>query len=81
MRGRAWYFGAIGLELTIFAARRERYRLVDYLAGVMDSLDGSAGQSFTFLPIVFEDDCQVVDGKSTFKLARRHGYRLVVNFL
>ncbi len=32
----------------------------EYLGGVLDTLDGSSGVTFTYLPIVFEDDSQVV---------------------
>jgi len=33
--------------------------LVDYVGGIEDTLDGSHGFTFTYLPIVFQDDCQV----------------------
>jgi hypothetical protein len=62
MAGRAWVFGAVKLRLTIFGPDAERRRpIFDHLAGVSDTLDGSTGQTFTYLPIVFEDDCQIVD--------------------
>ena len=32
-----------------------------YLSGVMDTIGGSHGPSFIYLPIVYLDDCQVVD--------------------
>jgi hypothetical protein len=34
-----------------------------YMGGVMDTLDSSSGTTFTYLPIVFEDDCQVVQSE------------------
>ena len=67
MNRRAWSFGPIKLDLTIHApAMHPNRRLVDYMGGVMDTLDGSSGSTFTYLPIVFEDDCQVCDGANRF---------------
>ena len=61
MAGRAPYRGAIRLDLAMHAPDFERKQaFVDYSGGIMDSLDGSHGTGFTYLPIVYEDDCQVV---------------------
>ena len=60
MGGRAWYFGSVGLDLTIFGTRNlSRWSLIDYLGGVMDTLGGSSGATFTYLPVIYQDDCQV----------------------
>ncbi|TGN84203.1 hypothetical protein EOW77_0022355 [Bradyrhizobium yuanmingense] len=61
MAGRAWVFGPVALKITLFGpSSNDGPSLVDYLGGVMDTLDGSSGPTFTYLPIIFEDDCQVV---------------------
>ncbi|HZR73734.1 hypothetical protein [Bradyrhizobium sp.] len=60
MAGRAWVFGPVAVNITLFGPSNDGSSMVDYLGGVMDTLDGSSGPTFTYLPIVFEDDCQVV---------------------
>jgi len=60
MGGRAAYRGSVGLALHMNAPGYEKNKiLLDYVAGVMDSLDGSHGAEFTYLPVVYEDDCKV----------------------
>jgi hypothetical protein len=82
MRGRAWYFGPIGLDLIIYAPRlHEGCSVRDYASGIMDTLDGSCGSTFTYLPMVYQDDCQVVDGESRFVTAEEERYRLEIRFL
>jgi hypothetical protein len=82
MAGRAWYFEAIGLDLTIYAPRlHDGCSILDYMSGVEDTLDGSCGPTFTYLPIVYQDDCQVVQSSSLFEQAEDEKYRLVVHFL
>jgi hypothetical protein len=67
MAGRTWSHDAIGLDLDVHAPTLEPgHALVDYLGGVMDTLDGSHGAHFTYLPIVYNDDCQVCDSASRF---------------
>jgi hypothetical protein len=60
MAGRAWVFGPVAVNITLLGRSNDGASLVDYMAGVMDTLDGGSGPTFTYLPIVFEDDCQVV---------------------
>jgi hypothetical protein len=82
MAGKAWTFGPVGLDLTICAPQlAPGYTLVDYLGGVMDTLDGSSGYTFTFLPIVYEDDCQVVISNTRFVQSESVHYTLRVTFL
>ena len=58
---------AVGLDLDVHAPNLEPGRaLVDYVGGVMDTLDWSHGTHFTYLPIVYNDDCQVCDASSGF---------------
>ena len=81
MAGRAWYFGPVGLYLTIFGpSSLDRWSLNDYLGGIMDTLDGSSGQTFTYLPIVFEDDCQVCACQARWIESSESSYRLEVTF-
>ena len=82
MAGRAPYRGAIGLDLDMHAPEFEKNRtLTDYMGGVMDTLDGSHGVEFTYLPIVYEDDCQVASGRNQFHPSENEFYKLTIRFL
>jgi len=82
MGGRAWYFGPIGLDLTIHAPKLHPNRsLNDYMGGVMDTLDGSSGFTFTYLPIVYEDDCQVWTGRNKFVESQDEYYEIQIEFM
>jgi len=82
MAGRKWSDGAIALRLTLFAPSFDKGRtLPDYLAGVLDTLDGSHGFTFTYLPIVFRDDCQVCRIESLFMPKPTTEYILEIEFL
>lgn len=82
MAGRAWYRGPVRLDLTICSRRLHQGRSVlDYMSGVMDTLDGSHGFSFTYLPIVYEDDAQVTDSQCRLQFSDHQHYRLIVEFL
>jgi hypothetical protein len=81
MAGRAWYFGPVGLGLTVFGPNAlNRWALNDYVGGIMDTLDGSSGETYTYLPIVFEDDCQVCDIEARWVRNPKDSYRLRVTF-
>jgi hypothetical protein len=80
MAGRAWSHGAIGLWLELFAPTLDR-ALVDYCGGVMDTLDGSHGPEFTYLPIVYNDDCQVCESRSQFHQSEDTRYVVRIEFL
>ncbi len=80
MRGRAWYRGDVGLHLELRAPEMEAGRsLLDYVGGVMDTLDGSHGPSFTYLPVVYEDDYQAQISYRFVEAASKH-YRLRLEF-
>jgi len=82
MHGRAWYFGPIRLELVIYGTREmDRWKLIEYVGGIMDTLDRSSGRQFTYLPVAYEDDCQVCDASSRFEYADEPRYELKVQFL
>ena len=81
MAGRAWVFAPVELELTVRCPApeaSERHSLTDYLAGVMDTLDGSSGFTFTFLPIIFEDDSQVIASHIQWEEAPQCSYSVSV---
>ena len=60
MNGRAWSHGAISIKLILYAPSFEKGKsLVDYSGGIYDTLDGSSGSTFTYLPIAYNDDCQI----------------------
>ena len=80
MDGRARYSGPVELNVTIFAPTLD-HSLVDYLGGIMDTLDGGHGPSFTYLPVVYQDDCQVVSSKFGFRVAQQPSYTVEIIFL
>jgi len=83
MKGKAWYFGAIRLDIEIFYKLKNEIEvpLVDYVGGIMDTLDGSSGLHFTYLPIVYEDDCQVCSGSSGIRQSGETFYKITIKFL
>ena len=81
MGGRAWVFGRVRIQLTVRSLEnQEEYWLSDYLGGIMDTLDGSSGRSFTFLPIVYEDDCQVRGSDTWWEESSEPSYSLRILF-
>src|SRR5262245_48614793 len=50
MASRAWYEGPVEVFLTVRAASLDQ-TLDDYISGIADTLDGSHGFDFTYLPI------------------------------
>lgn len=82
MAGRARYEGPVELDVRICGPEEARKRsLTDYMGGIMDALDGSHGATFTYLPIVYEDDCQVSDVRAMFRRAAEPSYRVKVVFV
>lgn len=81
MGGRAPYRGPVRLDFVMFGAGFEPNRgLADYMGGIMDTLDGSHGADFTYLPIVYEDDYQVCDSKSEFIKSENEHYQIEISF-
>lgn len=82
MAGRLWSHGAIRLDLEVHAPSMESGRaLVDYVGGVMDTLDGSHGPNFTYLPIAYNDDCQVCECTSSLHTSQDEWYLIRITFL
>lgn len=82
MNGRAPFGGAVGLTLRLHASSLDPgKKLNDYVDGIMDTLDGSHGVEFTYLPVAYEDDCQVAKIQSTLLQGQRDHYELTIAFL
>ena len=79
MDGRAWYEGPIKLELTLHAPKLQE-ALLDYFSGIEDTLDGSHGFTFTYLPVVYQDDCQVCESEMHFQESPNIYYDIRVTF-
>jgi len=80
MDGRECYSGAVGAVLRLYAPQLDR-SIGDYAAGIEDTLDGSHGVHFTYLPIVYQDDCQVCSWHSVFVRTAEMFYELEITFL
>ncbi len=82
MRGRAWYRGPIRLFLRVQGPSLEPHRsLNDYADGVCDTLGGGHGTTFTYLPLVYEDDCQVCSIEARFLEAEQPSFTVCIEFL
>jgi hypothetical protein len=82
MDGRAWYSGPDHLDLEVNCPQNLRTRLIaDYLSGVLDTIDGSHGFTFTYLPVLIEDDCQVDHAHCWYRDSPEVGYSLKCTFL
>jgi hypothetical protein len=79
MAGKRWYTGAVELIFTYHAKDLNR-NLVDYISGIMDTLDGSHGETFTYLPIVYQDDCQICSCIAHFKQDNETWYTVEIIF-
>jgi len=80
MKGRRWYDGPVQLDITLFAPTLQK-NLIDYMGGIMDTLDGSHGATYTYLPVAYQDDCQVVTGQTKFVKSKETKYQLTITFL
>jgi len=82
MEGRAPYRGPIKIDFIMHSDAYDKDKtLIDYVGGIQDSLDGSHGFEFTYLPIVFEDDCQICDIISEFNISKVQYYQITIYFL
>ncbi len=83
MNGRRWYDGQIGLSFTLFVPSEGTTvgKLNEYLRGIMDTLDGSHGLIFTYLPIVYQDDSQIERVSSFCKNSESCSYDVRIDFL
>ena len=83
MDGRAWYFGSIRLSVLLYVPEREEPNIsvFDYVGGIEDTLDGSSGVHFTYLPVVYEDDCQIVDAQYEKQASDRWHFVVNIKFM
>jgi hypothetical protein len=80
MADRRWFHGPVAMTFVLYAPQME-VALVDYVGGVMDTLDGSHGCAFTYLPIVYQDDCQICSSESKFIRSDETKYVIEIVFL
>lgn len=80
MNQRECYSGPIGLYISLYAPKLER-PLIDYLGGIQDTLDGSHGPGFTYLPICYQDDRQVAAAHVRFVESVDESYAIGISFL
>lgn len=81
MAGRKWYEGGVAIDITYRAPSPPGPTQVDYINGVMDTLGGSHGPTFIYLPIVYLDDSQIVSVRSRPEVAPTDGYTVDVEFV
>ncbi len=82
MNGRAWYSGPVAISVTISApSLEEGITIRNYVAGIENALGGSSGSEFTYLPIVFEDDCQVVIYRHKFIQSEQISYVVEIELI
>jgi hypothetical protein len=82
MAGRKWYEGAVRLELLYLCPQGGSVpELHPYLSGVMDTIGGSHGPTFVYLPIVYLDDCQVAESSLRREIAPTESYEVTIEFL
>ena len=82
MAGRAWIVGPVRIEFVLCAPGFESGKvLLDYVSGIEDTVDGSSGYTFTYLPIVIEDDCQICQCKARLVVSKEVSYRTVFTVL
>jgi hypothetical protein len=77
MNGRCWLVGPVRLRLIVFGDMMGK-TLTDYVSGIEDTLDGSHGEQFTYLLIVFQDDAQICEIESERKLSEQPHYTVIV---
>lgn len=80
MRKWKYYMGPVEIKMHYVRHKGDK-SIFDYAGGICDTLDGSHGFNFHWLPIVFLDDCQVVKIKMTQEKGERDEYFLEINFL
>jgi hypothetical protein len=80
MKGRDYYTGPVAVKFHY--VRNDGNRTVgDYLSGILDTLDGSHGFTFHWEPIVFLDDCQIVQIECSQEDGEKDIYVAEVSFL
>jgi hypothetical protein len=74
--------GPVRMEFILSAPSFEPGKvLLDYVSGIEDTVDGSSGYTFTYLPIVIEDDCQICECEVRLVVSEEASYRVVFTVL
>lgn len=82
MNGRRWYDGPIKVSITFFSTDKNLAVFKhSHIGGIMDTLGGSHGFTFTYLPIVYQDDCQPTEIVRSIKQAKDTYYVIEIEFL
>lgn len=81
MKGRRWYDGPIKIFVT-YLVPDQGFRMIgkNYIGGILDTLGGSHGFTFTYLPIVYQDDYQFTEGIQIVKLSKITHYTIDIEF-
>lgn len=77
MNGRCWLTGPVRLKLVVFGDMMSK-TLTDYVSGIEDTVDGSHGEQFTYLPIVFQDDAQICEIECERKESEHPHYTVII---
>jgi hypothetical protein len=81
MNGQRWSDSSVSLRISIYAPSLEKGKqVIEYVGGIMDTLGGSHGQYFTYLPIVYQDDAQVSVLTHRFRKSAKTHYVVKVEF-
>ena len=80
MAGVPYYKGQVGIKFHYVRKDGEK-PIWRYLSGICDTLDGSHGFTFHWVPVVFLDDCQVVHITATQEHGEKDKYFLEIEFL
>ncbi len=81
MGGRKWYEGPIQLELVYKAPDPPSIARGAYADGVSDTLGGSHGPTFVYLPIVYLDDGQICVMRARAETAPIEESEVTITFL
>lgn len=80
MNGHAWSHGKVRVNLEIHCKSGFMQKSPsDYYSGMLDTLGGSHGHHFTYLPIIFNDDHSVVGGVDIIEYEKTW-YRVKIKF-
>lgn len=82
MAGRKWYEG--GVRVDFLHLSPEQGGVIgphDYFGGILDTIGGSHGFTFIYLPIVYLDDSQAIKSTLRREVAPSERYEVEIEFL
>jgi len=80
MKNREYHRGPVAIKFHYIRKEGKR-KIWEYLSGILDSLGGSHGFTFHWVPIVFLDDCQIQKIHISQETGKRDRYLLEIIFL